>query len=78
MSRTALLQPLHLDHVEGRLALLGQKMNDVAERKATLLDDTEKQTRLVWMTHLLLDLGWVDFDLGLPQYAVFSASGGVP
>ena len=46
MSRTALLQPAHLDHVEGRLALLAQKMNDVAERKAALLDDAEKQSRL--------------------------------
>ena len=47
MSRTALLQPAHLDHVEGRLALLAQKMNDVAERKAALLDDAEKQSRSV-------------------------------
>lgn len=46
MSRTALLQPAHLDHVEGRLALLAQKMNDVAERKAALLDDADKQSRI--------------------------------
>ena len=59
MSRTALLQPAHLDHVEGRLALLAQKMNDVAERKAALLDDADKQSRLVWSVPWFLELGWV-------------------
>ena len=66
MSRTALLQPAHLDHVEGRLALLAQKMNDVADRKAALLDDADKQSRLGHSTvgvsiapMVVLDLGWV-------------------
>ncbi len=45
LSRTSLLQPSHLDHVEGRLAVLVQKMNEVAEKKAAL-DDQEKQTKL--------------------------------
>ena len=32
-ARTSLFEPSHLAHIEGRLAVLQQKMNDVAEKK---------------------------------------------
>jgi hypothetical protein len=32
-SRLSLLEPSHLDHVEGRLAALHQKMNAIADKK---------------------------------------------
>ena len=44
-ARTALLDPSHLDHVEGRLAALHAKMNAVAEKKA-VLEEQEKQSRV--------------------------------
>jgi len=44
-SRLNLLSPSHLDHVEGRLAALLQKMNNVADKKA-VLDDAEKQSKI--------------------------------
>jgi dynactin-2 len=45
LARTSLLQPSHLDHVEGRLAVLVHKMNEVADKKSAI-DDQEKQTRI--------------------------------
>ena len=44
-SRTALLDAGHLDHVEGRLAALQQKMNALAEKKQ-VLEDQEKQNKI--------------------------------
>ena len=44
-SRLNLLSPSHLDHVEGRLAALLQKMSNVADKKA-VLDDAEKQSKI--------------------------------
>merc|ERR1711973_758348 len=44
-SRLNLQSPSHLDHVEGRLAALLQKMNNVADKKA-VLDDAEKQSKI--------------------------------
>lgn len=44
-SRLSLLSPSHLDHVEGRLAALLQKMNTVADRKAAI-EDAEKQSKI--------------------------------
>lgn len=44
-SRMNLLSPTHLDHVEGRLAALLQKMNTLADKKA-VLDDAEKQSKI--------------------------------
>jgi len=43
--RLNLLSPSHLDHVEGRLAALLQKMNNVADKKS-VLDDAEKQSKI--------------------------------
>eukprot|EP00095_Tigriopus_kingsejongensis_P008970 maker-scaffold334_size202906-snap-gene-1.31 protein:Tk08970 transcript:maker-scaffold334_size202906-snap-gene-1.31-mRNA-1 annotation:"dynactin subunit 2" len=43
--RTALLEPAHLDHVEGRLAALQSKMNSIAERKPILADQA-KQSKI--------------------------------
>lgn len=37
-ARTSLLDPAHLDHVEGRLAALQAKINAVAEKKAVIED----------------------------------------
>ncbi len=36
-SRLSLLEPSHLDHVEGRLAALHQKLNVIAEKKQVCL-----------------------------------------
>ncbi len=44
-ARLALLDPGHLDHVEGRLAALIQKMNTVAEKKAAA-EDAEKSNKI--------------------------------
>merc|ERR1719433_2626687 len=44
-SRLSLLNPSHLDHVEGRLAALLQKMNTLAERKS-VIEDSEKQSKI--------------------------------
>ena len=44
-SRLGLLEPVHLDHVEGRLAALLQKLNTVNEKKANL-EDTEKNNKI--------------------------------
>lgn len=40
-ARSALFEPEHLEHIEGRLAALQTKMNSVAEKKE-ILDDQEK------------------------------------
>ena len=44
-SKLSLLNTSHLDHVEGRLGALLQKMNAVAERKA-VIEDAEKQSKI--------------------------------
>ena len=44
-TRLSLLNPAHLDHVEGRLAALLQKMNTAVEQK-DVVDDTEKQGKI--------------------------------
>ena len=44
-SRLALLEPAHLDHVEGRLAALLQKLNTINEKKSNL-EDTEKNNKI--------------------------------
>jgi len=46
--RMDLLTPGHLDAVEGRLAALTQKMNNIAEAKtkASVLEDAEKQSKI--------------------------------
>jgi len=44
-ARLSLLNPSHLDHVEGRLAALLQKMNAISERKA-VIEDSEKQSKI--------------------------------
>jgi hypothetical protein len=36
-SRLSLLEPSHLDHVEGRLAALHQKMSAIADKKQVLI-----------------------------------------
>ena len=44
-SKLSLLDPSHMDHVEGRLAALTNKMNVIAEKKS-VLDDAEKQSKI--------------------------------
>lgn len=44
-SRLCLLEPSHLDHVEGRLAALLQKLNTVSEKR-TALEDSEKNNKI--------------------------------
>lgn len=44
-SRMSLLSPLHLDHVEGRLAALLQTMNTVGDQRNTI-DDAERQGKI--------------------------------
>ena len=43
--KLSLLDPSHMDHVEGRLAALTQKMNVIAERKS-VVEDAEKQSKI--------------------------------
>ena len=52
-SKLALLEPSHLDHVEGRLAALIQKMNAVAERNA-VIEDAEKQNKIAELYDLCI------------------------
>jgi dynactin-2 len=44
-SKLSLLDQSHLDHVEGRLAALAQKMNAISEKKS-LVEDAEKQNKI--------------------------------
>lgn len=44
-SRLSLLDPSHLDHIEGRLAALYQKMNAIAEKKQ-VIEDAKKQNKI--------------------------------
>merc|ERR1712020_83666 len=44
-SKLCLLEPNHLDHIEGRLAALLQKLNTVSEKK-TALEDAEKNNKI--------------------------------
>ena len=44
-SRLSLLNPTHLDHVEGRLSALLQKMNTAADQKHTI-EDADKQVKV--------------------------------
>jgi len=44
-SRLALLEPSHLEHVEGRLAALLQKLNSISEKKVAL-EDSEKNNKV--------------------------------
>jgi len=43
--RLSLLEPVHLDHVEGRLAALLQKLNQVSEKKAAI-EESEKNNKI--------------------------------
>jgi len=44
-SKLSLLEPSHLDHIEGRLASLSQKMNVISEKKSQV-EDAEKQNKI--------------------------------
>ena len=44
-SKMSLLEPSHLDHIEGRLASLAQKMNAISEKKLQV-DDADKQIKI--------------------------------
>ena len=44
-SKMSLLEPSHLDHIEGRLASLALKMNAIAEKKLQV-DDADKQNKI--------------------------------
>ena len=44
-SRLSLLETTHLDHIEGRLAALLQKLTSVSEKKAAL-EDSEKNNKI--------------------------------
>ena len=44
-SKLSLLEPSHLDHIEGRLASLAQKMNVISEKKSQV-EDAEKQNKI--------------------------------
>lgn len=44
-SKLSLLEPSHLDHIEGRLASLTQKMNVISEKKVQV-EDAEKQNKI--------------------------------
>ena len=72
-SRLALLEPSHLEHVEGRLAALLQKLNSISEKKVAL-EDSEKNNKVAELydmvtanqvNYLFCLFVWVD-----PQYTV--------
>ena len=44
-SRLSLLEPMHLDHVEGRLHVVHTRMNSIAEKK-TAIEDADKQSKV--------------------------------
>ena len=46
-SRLSLLEPAHLDLIEGRLHAVHTKMNALAEKKAAV-DESDKQTKVVY------------------------------
>ncbi len=49
-ARTALLDPGHLDHVEGRLAGVANRMAHLQDRKA-VLQDQEKAAKCAIFSH---------------------------
>ena len=51
-SKLCLLEPNHLDHVEGRLAALLQKLNSVSEKK-TALEDSDKNNKIAELYDLV-------------------------
>lgn len=44
-ARLALLEPAHLDHVEGRLHAVHTRMNSISEKKAAI-EDADKQSKV--------------------------------
>ena len=51
--RLGLLEPNHLDHIEGRLAALLQKLNTVSEKKVAL-EDTEKNNKIAELYEMMI------------------------
>ena len=52
-SRLGLLEPNHLDHIEGRLAALLQKLNTISEKKVAL-EDTEKNNKIAELYEMMI------------------------
>lgn len=44
-ARLALLEPAHLDHIEGRLHAIHTRMNTISEKKAAI-EDADKQSKV--------------------------------
>lgn len=44
-ARLALLEPAHLDHIEGRLHAIHTRMNSISEKKAAI-EDADKQSKV--------------------------------
>lgn len=44
-ARLALLEPAHLDHIEGRLHAVHTRMNSISEKKAAI-EDADKQSKV--------------------------------
>lgn len=50
-ARLALLEPAHLDHIEGRLHAVHTRMNSISEKKAAI-EDADKQSKVICELHL--------------------------
>ena len=50
-ARLALLEPTHLDHVEGRLHAIHTRMNSISEKKAAI-EDADKQSKVSASFHI--------------------------
>ena len=44
-ARLALLEPAHLDHIEGRLHSVHTRMNSISEKKAAI-EEADKQSKV--------------------------------
>ncbi|KAK7085465.1 Dynactin subunit 2, partial [Halocaridina rubra] len=51
-ARLALLEPSHLDHVEGRLHAVHTRMNSISEKKA-VIEDADKQSKVTELYELV-------------------------
>jgi len=51
-SRLSLLEPAHLDHIEGRLHSVHTRMNSIAEKKQAI-DDADKQSKVTELYELV-------------------------
>lgn len=52
-AKVSLLDTIHLDHVEGRLVALAQRMDSIAEKSSSTIEDTERDQKVIELYDLM-------------------------